>query len=50
MTSTRREFIRYTGLGALTVALSSLFNHTSHVRPGMPNQTPEGYDRGKALE
>ncbi len=22
-----------------------LFNHTTHIRPGMPNQTPEGYNR-----
>jgi choline-sulfatase len=26
---------------------AGVFSHTAHVRPGMPNQTPEGYDRPK---
>ncbi len=29
---------------------SDVFNHVSNVRPGMPNQTPEGYDRPKEGE
>lgn len=29
---------------------ASIFRNTAHVRPGMPNQTPEGYDRPKEGE
>jgi choline-sulfatase len=29
---------------------SSVFNHSAHIRPGMPSQTPEGYDRPKEGE
>ena len=29
---------------------STVFNHISHIRPGMPNQSPEGYDRPKEGE
>lgn len=32
------------------VDAASVFQHTGHIRPGMPNQTPEGYDRPKKGE
>jgi arylsulfatase A-like enzyme len=34
-----------TGKWHIATQASELFDHTRHVRPGMPNQTPEGYNR-----
>ncbi len=34
-----------TGKWHLKAKAEGLFDHTVHVRPGMPNQTPEGYNR-----
>lgn len=34
-----------TGKWHVKVSADSIFNHVSHIRPGMPNQTPEGYNR-----
>lgn len=34
-----------TGKWHVSAAADSLFDHTVHIRPGMPNQTPQGYNR-----
>lgn len=34
-----------TGKWHVNTAAEKLFDHVSHVRPGMPNQTPAGYNR-----
>ncbi len=34
-----------TGKWHVSVKADSIFKYTSHIRPGMPNQTPEGYNR-----
>jgi len=34
-----------TGKWHVKVPADSIFNVTNHIRPGMPNQTPEGYNR-----
>ena len=35
----------FSGKWHLRANAEKTFNHVAHVRPGMPNQTPEGYDR-----
>jgi arylsulfatase A-like enzyme len=37
-----------TGKWHVKVAPEEVFDHVVHERPGMPNQTPEGYDRPKS--
>ncbi|WP_114749700.1 sulfatase-like hydrolase/transferase [Pleomorphovibrio marinus] len=37
-----------TGKWHVKADAESIFRHVVHVRPGMPNQTPEGYDRPKS--
>ncbi len=37
-----------TGKWHVKADAESIFQHVVHVRPGMPNQTPEGYDRPKS--
>jgi arylsulfatase A-like enzyme len=34
-----------TGKWHVSVKADSIFKYTTHIRPGMPNQTPEGYNR-----
>jgi arylsulfatase A-like enzyme len=34
-----------TGKWHVSVKADTIFKYTSHIRPGMPNQTPEGYNR-----
>ncbi len=35
----------FTGKWHVKVNAEKAFDHVTHVRPGMPNQTPQGYDR-----
>jgi choline-sulfatase len=35
----------FTGKWHVPINAESVFDHVSHVRPGMPDQTPEGYNR-----
>ena len=35
----------FSGKWHVQVSPDSIFNHVSHIRPGMPKDTPEGYNR-----
>lgn len=35
----------FSGKWHVKISPESIFNHVSHIRPGMPKDTPEGYDR-----
>ena len=39
-----------TGKWHVATDVHKLFDHISHERPGMPNQTPEGYDRPQSRQ
>lgn len=38
-----------TGKWHISAKADTIFNHVAHVLPGMPNQTPEGYNRPKSV-